>query len=1028
MMDNKYKFTGDIDSITFKEGNPLDAYLPDGTKLQAQDMGNYYAYSNGQNIWRIPRSKFEGEQQKKGPAEDIDKVMLGTLAMGLGPIALPKLFGSLVTNIVNNPQMWGQALQRTTAGMAGYEGVNELNKAINNETWGEGINRITGGKIPVWLGDLTNPGGFLEGVVTNAGNKLLNLTIKTPQQYLKFNPDAMYRIIGEAGYRDALQSGVLRPNMDPTSKYYRGVNKTYNWFTKGHPNDRKHPVIFSNGKMPIDRVYPGDVIVEVLPQHPQFSEFKPHLEDAGIYKIEPRLSINSPYIKFYKQDKKGYVPYPQIINNNSNNLLTNIWQQISKSTAPFQLYRAINKSNPNTQQIFPGLIGWTPRNTFSGYHASNEPIFNPDYFFNGWVQKTHGAPHGVYFAEGTKPTSGFLTKRPYVHQRQFIFDKPQIQIGEVAGTSKNGIRNQIERNAQQQGADGIIYSGIADNQMKNQIIYKTLHPDVIIKSPMQMKGSYGIDDLHIITKPEEVTQITRLQSDSSIPYTSNSHFNAGYWIRQDPSKLISLKEIPNLQETINNILKNTNQIKQEFLDSNYINGFRNIAQQQSINVSSLSNEDIAKILTEQYDQLANTSSGLLKNKVFWRTWGRYKPQDYFDWQNHLGELTKNEGFWGSGNYFASGRMAVDNIPSNNNPYMIKGITEIGYDDLLGATDAAGDAIRSGELAGAKLSNAWMNESPNTRLVAATPKGMHNRYGWIDDNQFGIEVVTKKNSEIKSLYPDLRNGNGQTFVRDWSNPNTFQFSTQPVQRFEGTQETSIHPLEARLARLQEKVKEGVIPETKQLGLIGKDLTPMDIKGALIEIDPNLTDKEIQGAIQVAMAKKQGVHIPFGTENTTDAGLSIVDIADAVRLLRKHNITNPTSKDIENIIAHEFGHSTAYEIPEDVRPLLQGYYDPNEFFTQAGQILDNAGIKETINNPVSYKDFMDMLAQYQSQGNLDNGISQLADFMKQFSATSGNRWKDASTIVKRNQLMKYINRLSAGLYGAYLLRKKNGEIQQ
>lgn len=590
MIDNKYKFTGDIDSITFKGGNPLDAYLPDSTKLQVQDMGNYYAYSNGQNIWRIPKSKFEGEQQKKGPAEDIDKVMLGTLAMGLGPIALPELFGPLVTNIVNNPQMWGQALQRTAAGMAGYEGVNEINKAVNNETWGEGVNRLSKGKVPVWLGDLTNPGGFLEGVVTRGGNKLLN-TIENyagqksaPRQYLQFNDNAMYRIIGQEGYEDAIANKVLRPNMNPNSKYYRGINKYWNWFTKGHPNDHKHPVRYSNGFKPMDAVYPGDIIVEVLPEHPQYGSFKQHYtkppyDASQIYKTNLQISTESPFVKFYKRDK-----------------------------------------------------------------------------------------HGKYY--------------------------------------------QIE----------------------------------------------------------------------------NPTFN-------------------NYQDTI-------------------------------------------------------------------------------------------------------------------------------------------------------------------------------RY----------------------------------------------FSTAPVTRFEGTQETSIHPLEARLARLREKVREGVIPETKQLGLIGKDLTPMDIKSALIELDPTLTDKQLQGAIQVAMAKKQGVHIPFGTETTTDAGLSIVDIADAVRLLKKHHITNPTSKDIENIIAHEFGHSTAYEIPEDVRPLLEGYYDPNEFFTQAGQILDNAGIKETVNNPVSYKDFMDMLAQYQSQGNLDNGISQLADFMKQFSATSGNRWKDASTIVKRNQLMKYINRLSAGLYGAYLLRNKNGKTQQ
>jgi hypothetical protein len=52
-----------------------------------------------------------------------------------------------------------------------------------------------------------------------------------------------------------------------------------------------------------------------------------------------------------------------------------------------------------------------------------------------------------------------------------------VQIGEVTGKTKNSIRNQIERDAQAQGADGIIYQGIKDNQLNNQTILKTLNPD-----------------------------------------------------------------------------------------------------------------------------------------------------------------------------------------------------------------------------------------------------------------------------------------------------------------------------------------------------------------------------------------------------------------------------------------------------------------------------------------------------------------------------------------------------------------------
>ena len=105
--------------------------------------------------------------------------------------------------------------------------------------------------------------------------------------------------------------------------------------------------------------------------------------------------------------------------------------------------------------------------------------------------------------------------------------------------------------------------------------------------------------------------------------------------------------------------------------------------------------------------------------------------------------------------------------------MIKGIKEIGYDDLLGATEKAGGAVREGKIAGEPLATKWMSESPNTRIVAATKNGHKNRYGWLDTGDQGIEIVTQKNTGIKALNPDLTIGNGKTFPRDWSNPNVFK---------------------------------------------------------------------------------------------------------------------------------------------------------------------------------------------------------------------------------------------------------------
>jgi len=52
-----------------------------------------------------------------------------------------------------------------------------------------------------------------------------------------------------------------------------------------------------------------------------------------------------------------------------------------------------------------------------------------------------------------------------------------VQVGDIPVTAKNATRNEIERMAIDRGADGIIYDGIADNQLKNQQIVKTLNPD-----------------------------------------------------------------------------------------------------------------------------------------------------------------------------------------------------------------------------------------------------------------------------------------------------------------------------------------------------------------------------------------------------------------------------------------------------------------------------------------------------------------------------------------------------------------------
>lgn len=157
----------------------------------------------------------------------------------------------------------------------------------------------------------------------------------------------------------------------------------------------------------------------------------------------------------------------------------------SKLYKGYKISKAINKTVKQglnqSDILFPGQVGWAPKTTVGGYHASNEEILKPNFWFNGYAQQ-RGAVPGFYIAGGETPSGGFLSKRPYVHQVETQFDKPMVQVGDIPTTPgfKNATRNVIEQQARNLGADGMIYQDIRDNQLKHQHIAKTLNPDVTV--------------------------------------------------------------------------------------------------------------------------------------------------------------------------------------------------------------------------------------------------------------------------------------------------------------------------------------------------------------------------------------------------------------------------------------------------------------------------------------------------------------------------------------------------------------------
>lgn len=115
--------------------------------------------------------------------------------------------------------------------------------------------------------------------------------------------------------------------------------------------------------------------------------------------------------------------------------------------------------------------------TYTGYHQSNSEIYEPDFNFERWDVVNHGADKkGMFFTEGSPADSGFLSKRKFTSQWDIGSNKTFVQHGEIKGLfgGKNNIRNRIVSHGRKNGADVVLFDGIADNQLQNQrIIFAT---------------------------------------------------------------------------------------------------------------------------------------------------------------------------------------------------------------------------------------------------------------------------------------------------------------------------------------------------------------------------------------------------------------------------------------------------------------------------------------------------------------------------------------------------------------------------
>ena len=150
----------------------------------------------------------------------------------------------------------------------------------------------------------------------------------------------------------------------------------------------------------------------------------------------------------------------------------------------------------------PLNVGWGPRQTISVTHTSDQA--SPLLLYNEqrWDALNEGAnPLGIWFQgklgiprsvnTGATPTKAWkalrarqlFSRRPYTHSGDLTLDKPFVTIGDVPN------RSALSYQAEQMGADGLIYNNVYDNGYDaNQVLLSFKHPDNYLLTARAYKG------------------------------------------------------------------------------------------------------------------------------------------------------------------------------------------------------------------------------------------------------------------------------------------------------------------------------------------------------------------------------------------------------------------------------------------------------------------------------------------------------------------------------------------------------------
>ena len=193
-------------------------------------------------------------------------------------------------------------------------------------------------------------------------------------------------------------------------------------------------------------------------------------------------------------DVAGAVPAFSAIRNGAKYVLPTV----AKTVAPALIAKQISKTKlPTVKPTFN--IGWGPKQTLKVFRAGK---YDQMYFPERWDVVNEGAnPHGVWLqgkygtprTDITNPGKGIkaakarnvFSTRPDKYTGTATLDKPMITVGEVPN------RSSLSYQADNMGADGLIYNGVYDNGYNNnQVILSFRRPELtkIQLSEAELKG------------------------------------------------------------------------------------------------------------------------------------------------------------------------------------------------------------------------------------------------------------------------------------------------------------------------------------------------------------------------------------------------------------------------------------------------------------------------------------------------------------------------------------------------------------